>query len=237
MIEGSRVGVIIPAAGRGVRMGGSRRKQFIELEGRAILYRTLDLFESSPDIDLIVLAVDPDDTETTPAVIREAGIVKCTQVIPGGEERQDSVRNALAAFESNPVDLVVVHDAVRPFCSPDLLHNVISKALLTGAAIAAVRPKETIKRSADGETIIETLPRGELWVAQTPQVFDQEILRSAYESGAGIKATDDAGLVERLGVKVSVVEGEYENIKITTPEDLLLAEAIMRRRSPGAVHH
>ncbi len=234
MIEGSRVGVIIPAAGRGVRMGGSRRKQLIELDGRAVLLRTLDVFNASPDVDLIVAAVDPEDTETTPEFFRSGGISKPVRIVSGGKERQDSVRNCLEAVSGESADLIAIHDAVRPFITGALLHSVLLASLQTGAAIAAVRAKETIKRSCSGQTIDATVPRDELWVAQTPQVFHLSILKAAYDRAleTGMIATDDAGLVECLGVKISIVEGDYDNIKITTPEDIALAGLILRRRSP-----
>jgi 2-C-methyl-D-erythritol 4-phosphate cytidylyltransferase len=239
MIENARVGAIVPAAGRGVRMGGNTRKQFFELDGRAILLRTLDIFQSSDEVDLIVLAADPGDRDTATDLLRDGGISKCRHIAPGGPQRQDSVRNALELLAGESVDLVIVHDAVRPFVRQSLLHRVLVSALQTGAAVAAVPPKETMKRSRLGQIIDETLPRNQLWVAQTPQVFQYSILQQAYEKALEdqFSGTDDAELAERLGVKITIVEGDYDNIKITTPEDIPLAESILRRTSPIDLNH
>jgi 2-C-methyl-D-erythritol 4-phosphate cytidylyltransferase len=152
-----------------------------------------------------------------------------TVVVPGGARRQDSVRNGLDAL--GPCDWVAVHDAARPFATRDLLLRTLDAAQPTGAAVAAVPVKDTIKRVRDG-AVLQTLPRAELWAVQTPQVFRADLLARAHH--ATDDATDDAALVERLGIQVRVAQGAYDNIKITTPDDLALAAWLLDQRAGAA---
>ncbi len=222
---------IIPSAGLGRRMAGSVRKNYIELIDRPILAHTLGAFEESRLIDAVVVIVTPGDEALCQKDIIDAyGLKKVAAVLPGAETRQGSVENGLRFGEDAP-ELIVVHDGARPLVTAAIIDSTIEEARSTGAAIAAVRVKDTIKEAADG-FIASTLIRDALWAAQTPQVFKAGLLIKAFaQAGAdGFTGTDESALVERLGAKVSIVEGSYENIKITTEEDILLAERILRSR-------
>lgn len=228
MIDGKTIGVVIPAAGSGRRMGGATAKQFLELHGKPILVRTLQRFDSAPAVDEIVVAVGEGQTAAVEELVRLNALRKVRAVVPGGVQRQDSVRCAL---ERITADIVLVHDAVRPFASHHLIAEVAAAAIRTGAAIAAVPPKETIKISDGSGAVLSTPERSHVWVAQTPQGFATAVLIEAFQQARkdGFTGTDDASLVERLGVRVSIVEGSYDNIKITTPEDVDLAGHIFMR--------
>jgi len=231
MIEENRVGVIIPAAGRGTRMGGARSKQFLDLDGVPILLHTLRCFERLDEVDLIIIAAAPEAIPELVALQREHGLAKIARIVPGGKERQDSVWNALEAMRSFPVTITAVHDAVRPFASPQLIRRVLHAAVTHGAALAAVRPKETVKIGTPDGTVHATPPRETLWLAQTPQAFRFTLLVEAFRKAMAEQfyGTDEASLVERLGQEVRIVEGSYDNIKITTPDDLEVAKLIAKR--------
>ena len=227
-----KVGVVVPAAGQGRRMGTNRNKQFFELDGTPILLRTLESFQCSPTITTIVLAVSSEEMTTVQSLVRGAGISKVSVVVAGGEERQDSVWNGIEALKNQNVEYVLVHDAVRPFIDQELIERVLNAAVRFGAAVPALRVKETVKR-VDPEGIVrETVAREHLWLAQTPQAFEFQLLYRAYRQSQSdnFVGTDDASLVERLGERVCIVEGSSDNIKITTPEDLDLARSILRKR-------
>jgi 2-C-methyl-D-erythritol 4-phosphate cytidylyltransferase len=212
---------IIPAAGRGVRLGMDRPKQFLELQDKPILLHTLETLASAPFLSGMVLAVPEDFLfEAQTLVARHFTGTPAITIVTGGKERQDSVWNALQEIP-DACSLVLVHDGVRPLVSVDLLAATWSLAQRTGAAIAAVPATDTVKRVLH-ETVRETLPREEIWLVQTPQVFRLDLLRAAYRKARqlGWTVTDDASLVEQMGITVSVVSGERSNIKITTPEDL-----------------
>lgn len=213
-------------------MAGPTRKNYIELLDRPILAHTLGAFEESRLIDAVVVVVTPGDEALCQKDIIDAySLKKVVAVIPGGETRQGSVGNGLPGGEDAP-ELIVVHDGARPLVTAAIIDSTIEEARATGAAIAAVRVKDTIKEAADG-LVASTLIRDALWAAQTPQVFRTELLIKAFKRAEadGFTATDESALVERLGVGVSIVEGSYENIKITTEEDILLAERILRNRA------
>jgi len=231
MINGKKVGAVIPAAGRGSRMGGVTSKQFLELAASPILLHTLRRFERAAIVDVIVVAAAPDLLPSVTLLIRKDGLKKIVRTIEGGDKRQDSVWNALGALAEHQVDIVAVHDGVRPFVSEKQVTDVIRTAVQERAALLAVRSKETVKIVDDRRTVRSTPDRNEVWIAQTPQAFDMRLLVDAYESAMSARfyGTDEAGLVERIGEKVSVVEGSYDNIKITTPEDLELAKIIANR--------
>jgi 2-C-methyl-D-erythritol 4-phosphate cytidylyltransferase len=226
-----RVVAIIPAAGAGRRMGGTVEKQFLHLQGIPVLAHTLGVFDRSPEVDGVVLVVAPQQRQALKE--RVLGPYPCRKllgVVDGGLERQDSVARGLEAVPGDS-ELVVVHDGVRPLVTVDLLGAVLKAANEHGAALAAIPAGDTVKR-AQGEVVAETLERETIWLAQTPQAFQASFLRLAYEKASRDKmmVTDDAALVESLGVSVHVVPGSPENIKVTTPTDLVLAEAILAHR-------
>jgi 2-C-methyl-D-erythritol 4-phosphate cytidylyltransferase len=227
-----RVVAIIPAAGAGQRMGGPLEKQFLSLRGIPVLAHTLKVFDQSPEIDGVVLVVASRQHEALEKKILEPyPCDKLLRVVNGGRARQDSVACGLEAVPPE-CELVVVHDGVRPLVSVELLGSVLGAADSYGAALAAIPARDTVKR-AEGMIVAATLEREEIWLAQTPQAFKVTLLRRAYEEAASTKltGTDDAALVERLGVSVHVVPGSEDNIKVTTPTDLILAEALLAHRS------
>lgn len=210
---------IIPAAGQGRRMGGEIPKQYLPLEGRPLLWHTLAGLERSPLIQALILVVRPEDRQLAGQVAGDFAKVRC--LVAGGEERCDSVRAGLGATTVDD-GIILVHDAVRPFISPALVERVVAAAQEWGAAIPALPVRETIK-VVDGGRVVETPLRSRLWGAQTPQGFRRSLLLEAFDRQGGAPATDEAMLVEGLGHAVRVVEGETENLKITTPEDLAWA--------------
>lgn len=230
------VSAIVAAAGQGRRMGGLGNKQLLLLGGKPVLARTLEVFESSRLIDEVVLLAPEELVDTYRSVLVDKyGFQKVRRIVPGGLERQDSVYKGLEAVDPK-ADLVLVHDGARPLVTVDLIRRVVDAALIDGAAGVAVPVKDTVKRVGPDLTILETPPRDSLWLMQTPQVFSCRLLFKAYQEAvaAGFRATDDSMLVERLGVPVRVIPGSYENIKITTPGDLALAEAILAKREKGS---
>jgi 2-C-methyl-D-erythritol 4-phosphate cytidylyltransferase len=224
-----RVGVIVPAAGEGRRLGGVR-KPFLELAGRPMLQHTLRPFLECDDVASIVVALAADDAAAPPAWL--AQLAPRVQVVAGGAERGDSVARALAALPDG-VDVVLVHDAARPLLDADLVARCIDAAAGGVSVIAAVRVTDTVKEvGADG--LIEGTPdRSRLWRAQTPQAFPRAVLEDAYRQAAssGTAATDDAALVAQCGGRVLVIEGADENMKVTTPTDVFIAEALLRQRT------
>lgn len=217
--------VIIPAAGTGKRFGNSIPKQYHELRGIPTIVRTLLLFENIEEINAVVVAVHPDWEEFLWAICTQYGISKLSDIQQGGAERQESIAHALQSHSAGNADIILVHDAVRPFCSPELVRRIIVTAAETGAAIPATMPKETIKRVAE-DIITETLDRSMLRAAQTPQGFRAEILRAAYAAAGNLLGTDDASLAEAAGFPVTIISGEERNIKITTQFDWSIAELI-----------
>ena len=223
---------LILAAGRGKRMGTAKNKSYLLLAGKPIVYHTLFEFERSPLIDEIVLIVGNDEVEHARSSIVDAfQFTKVSTIVVGGLKRQDSVLAGLRAIKGDS-EVVMVHDGVRPFISQALLQKTGQAMEASGAAIVAVPVKDTIKTVSPQREVLTTLDRSTLWAIQTPQAFRRDILEKAFEKAIddGFYATDDAALVERLGEKVTIVEGSYENIKITTPEDLVLGEAILKSR-------
>lgn len=222
--------VIIPAAGRGKRIGGPTPKQYLEIAGESILSRTLRQVQSCPDVDAIIVATGEGELRTVLDIAERAGITKLVQVVIGGAERQDSVVRALEAIRPEGAGVVTVHDAVRPFATPSLFSAVIRRARESGAAIASQFVADTVKQ-IDGDRIVGTIDRTKVVLAQTPQAFRYGILRSALDAATreGWRGTDEASVVERAGYPVSVVDGSPFNIKVTRPEDLSFAEAIARR--------
>lgn len=208
-----------------------QRKQLVELAGKPVAAWSLEVFARSPDVTHVVIACEPDERSSFERLASALLGEKLLALVNGGARRQDSVFAALRAIDE-PVDIVIVHDGARPFLSPAVLHEVVAKAREFGGAIAAVLVKDTIKQATEAGTVLKTIPRERVWAAQTPQAFGHDLLFAAHESAeeAGFMATDDAELVERAGsTTIAIVESSYENLKITTPEDLLIAERIAAR--------
>jgi 2-C-methyl-D-erythritol 4-phosphate cytidylyltransferase len=225
---------LIVAAGDGTRMGPGDAKPFRLLAGRPILLHTLTAFERCQAIEAVVLVVRDQDVERAWALARAAACHKVARVVAGGPTRQASVGLGLAALPPK-VAVVAVHDGVRPLVTPEAVARVVAAARTTGAALLATRVAETVK-VVQGERVSRTLDRSALWLAQTPQAFRADLLRQAhaYAQATGLLATDDAALVEAMGYAPAVVEGSPENLKIATPDDLRLAEAILRGRLAAA---
>jgi 2-C-methyl-D-erythritol 4-phosphate cytidylyltransferase len=222
---------LIPAAGMGKRMGAAINKQYLQLDGVPIVSRTISVFEASPLISSIYLVIPADEIPYCREFVVEAGrFRKVTAIIPGGKERQNSVMNGLRAMRETIADddIVMIHDGVRPFISDELIAETIKTARSNSGALVAVPCKDTIKTVREG-VIIDTPPRESLWQAQTPQAFRFGTIFDAHLSAEqdGFIGTDDASLVERMGGSVRIVQGDYRNIKITTPEDLILAGAFL----------
>ncbi|HEY2784746.1 MAG TPA: 2-C-methyl-D-erythritol 4-phosphate cytidylyltransferase [Fimbriiglobus sp.] len=227
------VAVILPAAGKSSRFGGMEKKPFLLLNGRAVWVRAAELFWNRPDVTKVYLVVSPDDRDDFRARFGHVVAFANAVVVEGGAERFDSVANALAGVPAE-VDLVAVHDAVRPLTPPSLVDAVIAAAAKTGAAMAAVPLADTLKRVDAQNRITETVPRDGLWQAQTPQIFRRNWLVEAYANRSNLPGpiTDDAQLVEAMGHPVTVVPGVPMNFKLTTKADLALAEAILNSREP-----
>jgi 2-C-methyl-D-erythritol 4-phosphate cytidylyltransferase len=225
---------LIPAAGMGKRMGASINKQYLQLDGLPIVARTIAIFERSPLIGAIYLVIPAEEIPYCQEhVIDACGFRKVREIVPGGRERQNSVMNGLNAMRPDVTDndIVLIHDGVRPLITPELLSESISCALNNDGALVAVQAKDTIKTVHDG-IVTGTPPRETLWQAQTPQSFRFSKIYDAHRSAEqdGYIGTDDASLIERCGGNVRIVRGDYRNIKITTPEDLVLAEAFLAGR-------
>jgi len=228
----SRTAALVPAAGRGLRIGGSVPKQYRALGGQPIILHALRILQASPVIDEIILAVPQSDTEyCLTQIVTPHHFTKVAKIVPGGQERQDSVRHALEVVHED-VDVVLVHDAVRPFLTEQMVEEVVSRARVKGAAIIALPMKDTVKQVGADHVIERTVDRRPLWLAQTPQAFRRDWLLVAHRKahGEGVRATDDAYLVEWCGHPVSVVEGSGDNIKVTRPEDMIIGEAIFASR-------
>lgn len=230
-----KVMVIIPAAGLGTRMsaahGGpkSKSKQFFELQGTPILVHTLRKFARCDKVSDIVVALRKNETATFQKQIENEDFSKPVRIVEGGEHRQNSVANALAAIDAADDDIVLVHDAVRPFVDRETVVNVIEAVKKYDAAIAGVPAVDTVKqvdRTADGAVVIATVPRERMVLAQTPQGFRFGLLKKAFDEATadGFMGTDESSLIERAGGAVHVVMGSPRNMKITTPADLELAE-------------
>ncbi|MBM7655993.1 2-C-methyl-D-erythritol 4-phosphate cytidylyltransferase [Neobacillus cucumis] len=221
--------VILPAAGLGKRMRAGKNKLLLELNGMPVLVHTLRVFEEDEACTGIILATHPQDDREITGLLKKYRILKVLNLVPGGDERQHSIYNALRTVKTDGI--ILVHDAARPFIRKGHIHRLAQKADETGAAIIGVPAKDTMKKVKDG-VVVETVERASLWAVQTPQAFRISILKKAYERAdqEHFLGTDDASLVERLGYPVSIVEGDYDNIKLTTPEDLYFAEAILEKR-------
>jgi 2-C-methyl-D-erythritol 4-phosphate cytidylyltransferase len=232
-----RAVAVIPAGGSGIRMGGRLPKQFRVLAGAPILAHTLRALLASPALDGAVVSVPADRIVATRRALGRHGVRRVLDVVAGGAERQESVWRGLQVVPDG-VRWVLVHDAVRPFVTRDLVDRLLSAARQWGAATCGVKVRDSVKRVI-GETVESTVDREGLWLVQTPQAFSRDLLWEAHEKALrdGFVGTDDAVLVERLGARVAMVAGLTENVKITTPEDLALARFWLgdrRRARAGA---
>jgi 2-C-methyl-D-erythritol 4-phosphate cytidylyltransferase len=221
---------IVVGGGKGVRFGGDRPKQFLELNGIPIIIHTLRQFELSRQIEQVVVVLPAPEVASFQSLVDKFGLKKISRVVAGGETRAQSVQNGLAAIDQ--AEVVAVHDAVRPLVTHDEIDRVVNVAAQSGAAILAAPVSETIKEVA-GDQIVRTVARTQLRRALTPQSFRFELLKRAYQDltaleTSGVDVTDDSFLVERLGIPVAVVAGSARNIKITSSDDLAFAEVLVR---------
>lgn len=227
-----KVSVVIPAAGRGSRMKTEINKQFLTLKGQSILARTIDQFQARAAVDEIVVVAHKEETAyCQQEIISKYNFAKVTQVVKGGSTRQESVYKGLSAVDEE-TDFVLTHDGARPLLTEDLIEDIIEQVQEYEAVIAGVPVKDTIKILDQDQMAVKTPDRSKLVAVQTPQAFTRELVLRAYQQAQadGFTGTDSASLVERLGQSVKVVRGTHENLKITTPEDLELAEAILEMR-------
>ncbi|MGW8429124.1 2-C-methyl-D-erythritol 4-phosphate cytidylyltransferase [Peribacillus simplex] len=220
--------VVIPAAGQGKRMKAGKNKLFIELSGIPIIVYTLRVFEEDPDCRGIILSINPAEKDYFSQLIAAYGLKKVKKLVTGGKERQQSVYNGL---QHAGEEIVLVHDGARPFINVGQISELTTAASLHGGAVIAVPVKDTIKKASNNK-VVETVERSSLWAVQTPQAFRVSILKSAYEQAEAeaFLGTDDASLLERINEQVVIIEGNYDNIKITTQEDLYFAEAILHKQ-------
>jgi 2-C-methyl-D-erythritol 4-phosphate cytidylyltransferase len=219
---------IIAAAGAGTRMASDRPKQFLLLAGTPVIFHTLRVFEQCDSIDEVIVVLPAEESAGFLSLAGKFGVRKLARVVPGGVTRSDSVKRGLMAIRSATAEIVVVHDGVRPFVTVEEIDATIAAAKSDGAAILVAPVTDTIKQ-VDYRAIVKTLDRGTLRRALTPQCFRYELLREAYQKADvnDPSLTDESALVEQLGKRVSIVEGSARNIKITTAEDLAIAEAIL----------
>jgi len=239
-----KVFVVIPAAGLGTRMSAAaagtkkkKSKQFFELQGTPILIHTLRKFDACEPVSEIIVALRANEAVEFTSLIAGEHFRKPIRAVEGGEHRQDSVANALRAISAAPDDIVLVHDAVRPFVDQETIVGVIEGVKKYGAAIAGIPAIDTVKqveRTSDGAVVVATVPRERMVMAQTPQGFRFDLLKSAFDEAQadGFLGTDEASLIERRGEAVHVVMGSPRNIKLTTPADLEIAELYVSRTNP-----
>lgn len=222
-------GVVIVAAGTGSRMNMGINKQFIKLEGKEIIAYTIEKFYNNSNIEDIVVVVKEDESEFFKKEILDKYNFKNVKIAYGGKERQDSVYNGLKLLDEK-CDVILIHDGARPFVSDKIIDKSIEEAKEHKAIVVGVPVKDTIKVIDNDKNIVDTPNRSVLWAVQTPQTFDYNILIDAYKDAFKNKfyGTDDAMLVERIGYKVKMLEGSYNNIKITTQEDLNIGSQILR---------
>ncbi|MFJ7748091.1 2-C-methyl-D-erythritol 4-phosphate cytidylyltransferase [Peribacillus sp. NPDC097295] len=220
--------VVIPAAGQGKRMKAGKNKLFIELSGTPIIVYTLRVFEEDSNCQGIILSINPAEKDYFKEMIASFDFKKVKKLVSGGKERQQSVYNALTHVEE---EIILVHDGARPFIDQKQISELTTAASLHGGAIIAVPVKDTIKK-ANNRSVMETVERSSLWSVQTPQAFRASILINAHEKAeaASFLGTDDSSLLERINEQVVIIEGNYDNIKITTQEDLYFADAILHKQ-------
>ena len=224
--------VVIPAAGQGKRMKAGVNKQFLYIANIPLLIHTLRVFEEDILCEAIILVVNKEEVEEVKSLLQTYNIKKVEHLVSGGKERQQSVYEGLKQIEGNPI--VLVHDGARPFIRQPIIHELVHIAESKGSVITATPVKDTIKK-VQGQEVIQTIDRASLWAVQTPQAFRLEKILLAHQKADedGFEGTDDASLIEFTGGTVFIVEGDYENIKITSPEDLIFGDAIIAKRKDG----
>lgn len=222
--------VIILAAGQGKRMKAGRNKIFLELANDPLIVQTIKVFDQDPYCKHIILPINPQEKQLFEELIEQYQFQKNIQLVAGGKERQNSVYNGLKYVSATDTNIVLVHDGARPFVKRELIYQLVKSANEQGSAIPGVPVKDTIKRVKDRQ-VIDTVERSSLWAVHTPQAFRVSVLKKAHEAAEdrGFLGTDDASLVEEVGDAVYMVEDDYDNIKITTPEDLYIAEMIFSK--------
>lgn len=230
MLDGSKITALVAAGGLGARMNLDLAKPLVEIRQKPIIVYTLEALAAHPLIDEIALIFNKDGLENARGFVKKYKIPKVARVIAGGATRKESVRNGLEVVDSK-TKWVVIHDGVRPFVDEGSITRVIEGARATGAAVLGVPVKSTIKQADRNLEVDATLKRETLWEIQTPQVFDRELVQMAYLRARHAAVPDDAALVELMGKKIKIVMGSYFNIKITTQEDLVFAEAIASIRA------
>ncbi|SFQ17462.1 2-C-methyl-D-erythritol 4-phosphate cytidylyltransferase [Salibacterium halotolerans] len=223
--------VVIPAAGQGKRMKAGHNKQFLMLEDRPLIVHTVSVFEQDTWCERIIVVANEDETGPMNTLFEQWNFRKVDRIVTGGEERQDSVFEGLKKADGLDDAIVLVHDGARPFVTEDHIHELVLKASEQGAAVIGLRMKDTVKKVADG-VVTETIERSSVWSVQTPQAFRFSVVYDAYRKAEEdhFRGTDDTSLVERMNVSVHIVEGGYDNIKLTTPEDMVVAKAILKKR-------
>lgn len=224
------VSVIIAAAGMSNRMGSKVNKQFIAMDNKPILAHTLEKFENCGYIDEIVVVSKEEEVDyCRKEIVKKYGFNKVTNIVRGGKERQDSIYNGLLALNEN-TDIVLTHDGARPFIKPEHIKDGIKGVLEYGACVIGVPVKDTIKVVEEDGVVHHTPKRSLLWAAQTPQCFWAHLIKKGYENAIneGIVGTDDSSLVEKIGHDIKMIMGSYDNIKITTPEDLIIGESLLK---------
>ncbi|MFD3449201.1 2-C-methyl-D-erythritol 4-phosphate cytidylyltransferase [Microbacteriaceae bacterium 4G12] len=222
--------LVIPAAGQGKRMGAGKNKLFLSIASVPLIIHTLRVFEQDSNCQEIILVINEMEQLLFEELLDRFQIQKKVQFVSGGAERQDSVYNGV--LQAANTEYILVHDGARPFVTQTIIDNVLHMARQKGASICAVPVKDTIKR-VENRAVVETVERSSLWAVQTPQGFQSSVLVEAHEKARqeGFLGTDDASLVERLNKEVGVVEGSYYNIKVTTPDDLVVAESFLAKRT------
>lgn len=230
--KNNRAAAIIVAAGNGSRMNTKCSKQFILLGGIPVLAHTLMAFDEAESIGEIIVVTRESDILLVRDLIEEFEIQKVSSIIPGGASRQESVYLGLKAL-GGKTGLAAIHDGARPFIAPEKIDEAVNLAAERGAAAVGVRVKDTIKATDENNIITSTPDRSRLWQIQTPQVFDYGMILKAHEENIGAGAPDDCALAEAVGAEITILEGSYNNIKITTPEDIAIGEAILEESGNG----
>lgn len=240
MIEGRQVCVLIAAAGMSNRMRSAVNKTFLKIDGKPVLAHAIERFEQATEVDDVILIARAEEVQYVKReIVRMYGYRKVRAIVPGGDTRQRSIASGLRHVRDD-IDIIMTHDGARPFIRLDTIRRALGEVLEKRACVVGVPVKDTIKSVADdgSSTVRWTPKRSLLWAAQSPQIFFAEDLRRAYAHSEreGIEATDDASLVEKIGISVSMVLGDYDNIKITTPEDMVLAELFSKYREVEGLH-
>ncbi len=231
MSQKSYCTAILPAAGSGKRMGKDIKKQFLKLNGKEIIVYTIEKFEQCNEVDEIIIVTTEETIPFLWEIVKREGFQKVVAIVKGGTERQHSVYAGICAV-SEKTDFVIVHDGVRPFVAIEDISKTIEIAKQKGACVLGVKTKDTIKICDEENKIIQTPKRDFVWCIQTPQVFKKSLLLKAFEKAnkTGFVGTDESVLIEQMGFDVFVEEGHYDNIKITTPEDMMIAEAFVKKQ-------